>query len=420
MNRDERQEENIEKWKSAGCKGTLEACTGYGKTYTAMKAVNRLQDSFSGATALVVVPTNYLEEQWNERISSFGLSGVKVRTIQGMNREYDGDILEFCTLLIPDEIHKYTADQFGQLYDMVDYQAVLGLTATIPENDEKREVIDQHAPVFDTVSLHEALTHDWVSPFIIYQLGIELGKEERKRYDEITDKFYKNFSWFNHDFGLLKRCSGSDKHLKAHMRNIGEHVNGSNIGRFKGHISRVWGAIRDRKTLLYGLDSKLEVVKNLLNTYPDKLTICFSQRTDFADRIHQQFPDRSVVYHSNIDGKEIDGEYYGVERRKERAIELFNRNDSPVNVLSTAQALDMGADIPDIDLAVITSATSKKLQSIQRIGRAIRYQEDKRAIIVDVYAKDTQDEYWLKNRYDSFPSRTIRKIRSIEDIDDHV
>ena len=80
----------------------------------------------------------------------------------------------------------------------------------------------------------------------------------------------------------------------------------------------------------------------------------------------------------------------------------------------------MGADIPDIDLAVITSATSKKLQSIQRIGRAIRYQEDKRAIIVDVYAKDTQDEYWLKNRYDSFPSRTIRKIRSIEDIDDHV
>lgn len=28
MTRNERQAENIEKWKEVGCKGTLEACTG--------------------------------------------------------------------------------------------------------------------------------------------------------------------------------------------------------------------------------------------------------------------------------------------------------------------------------------------------------------------------------------------------------
>jgi len=419
MNRDDRQAENIENWKDVGCKGTLEACTGYGKTRVALKAIKRLNKKHNIKT-LVVVPTNYLQEQWQERIKKFSLSGgIQVKTIQSILRSYktfgDG---EKCTLLIPDEVHKYTADQFGKLYDIIDYSMVLGLTATIPEDDEKREFIEQYAPVFDTVDLAEAKKNDWVSDFIVYQLGIELDPEERMRYDKLTDKFYSNFSWFNNDFDKVTRTLNNDKFCKkwAKKQQLRNKDGSLATGRLKGHASRVMGTIQKRKTLLYNSDSKLKVLKEILEKFPDKLAICFSQRTDFADKVAEEFPERAFAYHSNIEGDNINGEYYGVERMKEWGIDQFADSSSDINILSTARALDMGADIPAMDLGIITSASSKSLQAIQRIGRVIRYEEDKVAIIVDIFAKDTQDEWWLRNRYDDFPSSSIRRISNIEDI----
>jgi len=128
-------------------------------------------------------------------------------------------------------------------------------------------------------------------------------------------------------------------------------------------------------------------------------------------------PDRAFAYHSNIEGQEVDGEYYGVERMKERGIDLFSDPSSEVNILSTARALDMGVDIENMDLGIITSASSKSLQAIQRIGRVIRHQENKTAIIVDIFAEDTQDEFWLQGRYKDFPDSLIKRISTINEID---
>lgn len=411
--RDERQAEIIENWKDVKCVGTLEACTGFGKTRTAIKAFSRMRDKYN-VNALVVVPTNYLVEQWQEKFKEFNLVNIKVRTIQSLLSEYDGEPVETCTLLIPDEIHKYTAEQFGKLYDIVDYKFILGLTATVPEG-EKMDVIDNHAPVFDVVTLDDALEHDWVSPFIIYQLGVELSDEERKKYKKYTDTFYKCKAWFT-DWDTIKACTSSDQKLKSYMRSIGEPITPSNVGRFKGYIARFWGSIQKRKQLLSTCDSKLDAIEEILGKFPESLTISFSQRTDFADRVAELYPERSVAYHSNIEGQNIDDEYYGVERMKERAIEQFSDPDSPINILSTAKALDMGADIPAVDLGIISSGSSKSLQAIQRTGRIIRKVEGKRSIIVDVFAKDTQDERWMRNRYSDFPSDNIRRIYNVKDI----
>jgi len=413
MNRDDRQDEVIENWKDVGCEGTFIGATGFGKTRIGLKIIKRLNKKHNIKT-LVIVPTNYLQEQWQERIKKFNLSGVEVKTIQSILRSYKAfEEGEKCTLLIPDEVHKYTAEQFGKLYDIIDYSMVLGLTATIPEDDEKREFIENYAPVFDTVDLAEAKKNDWVSDFIVYQFGIELNPQERMKYDKITDKFYSNFSWFNHDWDKVTRTLNDDKFCKSWASKQGIP---NQTGRLKGHASRVMGSVQKRKSLLYNSNSKLKVLKKILDKFPDKLTICFSQRTDFADKVAEEFPDRAFAYHSNIEGDDIDGEYYGVERMKEWGIDQFADSSSDINILSTARALDMGADIPAMDLGIITSASSKSLQAIQRIGRVIRYEEDKVAIIVDIFAKDTQDEWWLRSRYDDFPSSSIRRISNIEDI----
>jgi len=412
MTRDKRQAEIIEKWKENGCVGCLQACTGFGKTRTAIKAIKRLQHNYN-VNALVVVPTNFLEEQWKERLDKFNLRHVDVKTIQSITRRYSEDSkIGPYTLLIPDEIHKYVAKEFGKLYDIVDYKIVLGLTATVPD-DERGDIIEEHAPVIDTVTVEEAKKNGWVSDFMVYQYGIELSNDEQNKYDKITDKFYSNFSWFNHDWDKVTKTLNDEQFAKRHAARQGIH---GQVGRLKGHASRVMKTVQDRKTLLYESESKLDAAEKILKRFPDKLTICFSERTSFADRVVDRFPNRAVAYHSNLEGKNIDGEYHGVEAIKERGIDLFSDPSSDINILSTAKALDHGVDIPEMDFGLIASASSKSLQAIQRIGRVIRHEEDKRAIIVDLFAKDTQDEWWMRNRYSDFPDSSIERISTINEI----
>ena len=38
-----RQKSILRKWVSKGCRGTLEACTGFGKTYTAVLAISKMK-----------------------------------------------------------------------------------------------------------------------------------------------------------------------------------------------------------------------------------------------------------------------------------------------------------------------------------------------------------------------------------------
>lgn len=118
-------------------------------------------------------------------------------------------------------------------------------------------------------------------------------------------------------------------------------------------------------------------------------------------------------------GKTVKGKYVGAKRMKDYAIQRF-ANSSPTNmchVLSTARALDMGADMPNIDMAIVTSGSSKALQAIQRYGRSLRKIEGKSTIIVEIYVLDTQDYKWLKSRQKKVPRNVITHISSITQID---
>ena len=48
-------------------------------------------------------------------------------------------------------------------------------------------------------------------------------------------------------------------------------------------------------------------------------------------------------------------------------------------------------------MGIVCGLTSKALPMIQRIGRLIRFQEDKTGEIIILYIKNSQEEKWLKN-----------------------
>ena len=59
--------------------------------------------------------------------------------------------------------------------------------------------------------------------------------------------------------------------------------------------------------------------------------------------------------------------------------------------------LYQGLDVPDANMGIICGITSKSLPMIQRVGRLVRFQEDKVGEIIILYVKDSQEEKWLKN-----------------------
>ena len=48
-------------------------------------------------------------------------------------------------------------------------------------------------------------------------------------------------------------------------------------------------------------------------------------------------------------------------------------------------------------MGIICGLTSKSLTMIQRVGRLLRFQEDKIGKIVILYVQNTQEEKWLKS-----------------------
>ena len=116
----------------------------------------------------------------------------------------------------------------------------------------------------------------------------------------------------------------------------------------------------------------------------DKKVLAFSGANVFTDRLSASISPLAMSYHS---GKS--------KKQREFALEAF-KNDV-IKVLCSTKALNQGLDIPDANMGIICGITSKSLPMIQRVGRLVRFQENKIGKIIILYVKNSQEEKWLKN-----------------------
>ena len=199
LTRDERQEESLKSWLRNKGRGCIEGCTGYGKTRIGINAIKRVMTKYPTITVIVVVPTDVLKNQWTTLLDEQGLSlNCKVVIINTASKTP-----EQCDLLILDEIHKFAADQFSQVFKTVKYKLILGLTATIERLDGKHELLKQYCPVVDTVTIEVAKANGWVSDFTEFQVIITA--EDINNYREYNKEFIKHFEFFDFNFNLAKK-----------------------------------------------------------------------------------------------------------------------------------------------------------------------------------------------------------------------
>lgn len=436
-NKLERQLIGRDRWFANNCRGTFEWVTGVGKTYGAILCMKKVLEIKPDASFIIVVPRDPLRDMWREEIKNHNIPNAKVDTIHMLAKSNNE-----CDMLVLDELHMYVgkdASVFPKIFENTECNRILGLTATITGSSVMRDVVNANCPVIDSIPVDVALEEGFVSEYIQYNLGIPLSQEDTIKYARLNGKFYKHFGLFNNNFDLVKAClsqSGAERFASSINWDTGAII---------GMARKTMTAIRERKQFLYGAPSKLDVAEQIINKFSDHKIITFSQTTEPADKLASRI-DRADSYHSNIntrlfvdenqigekcgkgkyklyeDGgvyswdqikeKHDDVKRYGTKRLRERILTAFKNGD--ITVLCSAQALDVGFDDDSINMGIVLSATSQQRQNIQRTGRVIRAKEGKRAIIIQLYILDTQDEKWLNDRQTN--SENIKNIFSVEQI----
>jgi superfamily II DNA or RNA helicase len=465
----------ISNWFKKGCKGYLEAITGFGKTYVAIIAIYRLNLKYEDATINVIVPSTKLYDDWIEHISFFRLKNTKVFVVNSYVQKYLETKQRYnCTLLVCDEVHNYLSENaqiFNQTIKCTDYEMFLGLSATL-DDKEKNELHRLGIPCIDTVTMSEGRRFNYISDYVIYNLGLEMNGDQLDYYNRLNDIHNSNFGKFLHfndselNFELIRACSaGNDKVAKVgrefktgkewRLWYAEEHGwDGSDEHDF--HPNKItkyanqWSwAMRTRKDFLYNYEGKLNVTKQII----EKLnvpTITFSQTIDFANKLVEILGDKARAYHSELESETIEYEEtvfrktltsaksyriktggvitpnieqkgYNITFKKQKRIGVNKVKEgilkgfpTKYNTLCTAKALDEGFNVEGIQCAITCSATSKRRQTVQRNGRALRFIKGKKAILVNLYVKNTQEETWLNNRQRG--ETNVVWIDSVDDI----
>lgn len=404
----------VNAWLSNNFKGSIIYSTGTGKTEIAFECARRLaeirlaKDAASPAKPggggnpneefriLFLVPRIVLIEQNVNRLVGYGLPSESVGTFFGEKKDireitigtYQSiinhlQLLKDSDMLILDEIHllSESAKEFSKIFDILKNdptKAVLGLTATINENDPRYNTIIKALPPVKKYMIKDAVTDGRLAKPQIVSVPVSFTESEKTIYIETTNKI-----------SFLSRKLGAydPKKISILLSKGGSNAN----------LAKLWFAnVRKRKELLSSASNKMLSAVNIVRKHPSEPIMIFSETIDSILKIEKTLesygiPSRSI--HNKIP----------IAQRK-KILEEWGKEYFP---LLSVHTLEIGYDIPDVRIAIIISNSSNFNQIAQRIGRVIRKTIRKNyALIYVIYVRDSKD------------SSTLRMVKSTVDFSD--
>jgi superfamily II DNA or RNA helicase len=361
------QQQAIDEWHRRERCGVVILPTGAGKSLVAQMAIER-----AGRSTLVVVPTIDLMNQWYDLLlSSFraevGLIGGGYYEVGALTITTYASAFRFMErlgnqfgLLIFDECHHLPSSVYRYAAEMAIAPFRLGLTATPERADGEERSLDKLVgPILYRREAHE-LAGEYLADYRIVRLNVRLSPEERAFYERERNVFRRFLNEKGIDLGHL---SGWQTFIKLSAR--------SEAGR------RAMLAYRESKRVALGTDAKLRVLAELLSRHRKDRTLIFTAENEMVYRVSEQFLIPAITHQT------------GIKERREW-LEAFNRGD--VLALATSKVLNEGVNIPEAAVAVVLSGSGSTREHIQRLGRVLRKQPGKEAVLYEVIASETTEE----------------------------
>ena len=365
---------SIEAWKANKKNGVIVLPTGAGKTHVATMAIEICKRQ-----TLVVVPTLDLMNQWYELLLStfnaeIGLIGggfyeigaITVTTYASAFRHQERLGNQF-GLVIFDECHHLPSEGFKYAAEFAIAPFRLGLSATPDRDDIADELLKEIVGEFVYRLEAQELAGEYLADYTLERIEVELSAQERADYEReraiYTDfKRHKNLPYGQEGWRMFLIHSARSEEGRRAMK-----------------------AYRNQKKIALGTDSKLRVLQDLLTLHKHDKTLIFTAENEMVYQISKDYLIPAITHETNV---------------KERKfwLDAFNKGD--VLALATSKVLNEGVNIPDASVAIILSGSGSSREHIQRLGRILRKKGDKQAILYEVVARNTTEEYTSQKRSD--------------------
>lgn len=369
----EHQAAALNAWRSQKSRGVVSLPTGAGKTILAVLAI-----AITQRPTLVVVPTIDLLLQWQGILQKYfglpvGALGGGVRDLQDLTvATYDSAYLLIENignkfgLLIFDECHHLPSTQ----YQMIARSAIapfrLGLSATVERTDGREELIYELLGGLCYEGQMSEMIERVLAPYDVVSVEVPLSEREKELYLEARGVYTQFLRRHKIDF------SGPEG-WQAFIRKSASLPGGR----------EAMEAYRDQKKLAQGAEGKLDELWRILVKHRGERVLVFTQDNTMAYQIGRTFF-LPVLTHQT--------------RPKERKRMLQGFRDGEIDVMVTSKVLNEGVDVPEASVGVVISGSGTVREHVQRLGRILRHQEGKRAVLYEVISKDTSEYYVNKRR----------------------
>lgn len=367
------QTEAVAAWVAAGRRGTVVLPTGSGKSYVAELAMLAAQRS-----TLIVVPTIELLNQWYDRLCmafgiEVGLVGGGTYDIRDVTvTTYDSAYIHLERLgnrfgmLIFDEVHHLPGPAYSQAAEGSIAPFRLGLTATLEREDGAHALLDTLiGPQCYRRDVTE-LRGEILADYTVETIEVELDEDERVRYDEARAIFR---GFVDENRISLGGQSGWRNFLMAASR--------SRAGR------RAFQAHREQKTIAQAPRAKLRVVESLLRHHHGDRSLIFTNDNRTAYLISRTLLVPAITHQTDA---------------KERKEILDRFRDGTFRAIVTSRVLNEGVDVPAAAVGIVMSGTSTVREHVQRLGRILRRDGDKQAVLYEVVTAGTVEEAQSRRR----------------------
>ena len=360
-------------WKKAGMAGVVVLPTGSGKTYLAMMAMQECRRS-----TLVVVPTLDLLAQWVGVVQrtfgcavgmvgggEFTVEPITITTYDSAVRHMDRFGNRF-GLLIYDECHHLPGEMYSETARMSLAPFRLGLSATPDRADGGESLLT--SLIGETVysSKVSTLAGNILAPYETVRIPVALTPGEEEQY-QLERSIYLGFC---RSKGLkLGAGGGWSSFLQATAR--------SKEGR------RAFEAYRIQRSIPLMCEGKFGALAEILLRHVDSRILIFTHVNELAYRIAREYL-IPVITHQTP------------PRERAEILQKFGTGEYPAVV--TSKVLNEGVDVPEANVAVVLSGSGSIREHVQRLGRILRRQEGKQAVLYEFVTQDTHEEGMSKRR----------------------
>lgn len=277
------------------------------------------------------------------------------------------NITENYDLIILDEIQYITKNNIHNiLHGIVNYKSIIGLTGTLPEHEEKLDIIKKlKMPILKKITIDEAVSKNMVADYKIKVVEIPLDSKSKNIVAGSKKKPFKTTEYSNYNY----LCNNVRK---------ASYSNNPNLIK--------WNILK-RLRFIYESPSKFEVSKKLLN-FLDGRKLIFMGSIESAEKISKH------TFHS---------------KTKSDSMNKFLNQE--IDTLACVNSGGVGYTYEKVDHFIISQSDSNKSGNfIQKLTRSILIQKDYIGSIWVLCLMGTQDEIWVENALKTLDQSKIEYI----------